>query len=325
MHSHHSHSGQFCRHANGALSEVAQAAVLKGFSVYGLTEHAPRYRTRDLYPEESDLSIEDLSSAFDTFVNEAHNVREEHSSSATAFLVGLETDYITDLDLVMTENLLARHGDKFDYIVGSIHHVNEIPIDFDRETFERALGSFGGSDAPDSTTASLINQDIPQNYQDLIISYLDSQYKLMQGLHPEIIGHFDLFRLYNPSITFSASSTPAIWERIMRNVQYAIEYGALFEANAAAFRKGWDTAYPGKEIARLIVDHGGRFALSDDSHGPEFIGLNYSRLRAYLHDVLEVPTIYHLEQSRVCNRGGRKVRAVASTGLWWEDPFWKQV
>ena len=52
MFSHHSHSGQFCKHAHGTLEEVVKEAIRKGFNLYGLTEHVPRYRTDDLYPEE---------------------------------------------------------------------------------------------------------------------------------------------------------------------------------------------------------------------------------------------------------------------------------
>lgn len=53
-HSHHSHSGQFCRHAaqGTTLEDVVKRAIEKGFKVYGLTEHCPRYRQQDLYPEE---------------------------------------------------------------------------------------------------------------------------------------------------------------------------------------------------------------------------------------------------------------------------------
>jgi HisJ family histidinol phosphate phosphatase len=51
-HSHHSHSGQFCKHATGLLEDVVLEALRQGFEVYGLTEHVPRYRTEDLYPEE---------------------------------------------------------------------------------------------------------------------------------------------------------------------------------------------------------------------------------------------------------------------------------
>jgi len=50
--SHHSHSGQFCKHASGTLEDVVKEAVRQRFQVYGLTEHVPRYRQVDLYPEE---------------------------------------------------------------------------------------------------------------------------------------------------------------------------------------------------------------------------------------------------------------------------------
>lgn len=50
--SHHSHSGQFCRHAYGTLEAVVLEAIRQKFAVYALTEHVPRYRKQDLYPEE---------------------------------------------------------------------------------------------------------------------------------------------------------------------------------------------------------------------------------------------------------------------------------
>lgn len=50
--SHHSHSGQFCKHASGSLEEVVLEAIRQGFEMFGLTEHVPRYRSTDLYPEE---------------------------------------------------------------------------------------------------------------------------------------------------------------------------------------------------------------------------------------------------------------------------------
>ena len=50
--SHHSHSGQFCRHATGTLEDVVLEAIQQGFEIYGLSEHVPRYRAGDLYPEE---------------------------------------------------------------------------------------------------------------------------------------------------------------------------------------------------------------------------------------------------------------------------------
>jgi histidinol-phosphatase (PHP family) len=80
----------------------------------------------------------------------------------------------------------------------------------------------------------------------------------------------------------------------------------------------------------LILSLGGRFALSDDSHGPPFVALNYSRLRTYAKDVLKLEEIWHLEKidGEERNAGGRKTRAVkwsdqSGNGRgWWEDEFW---
>lgn len=49
----HSHSGQFCPgHAKDQLEDIILAAIAKGFTMMGLTEHMPRTSLDDLYPEE---------------------------------------------------------------------------------------------------------------------------------------------------------------------------------------------------------------------------------------------------------------------------------
>ena len=252
-HSHHSHSGQFCKHASGSLEEVVLEAIRQQFQLYGLTEHVPRYRLVDLYPEEVYFSLslarsiyvwifpinkagettDSLAKQFERFLVEAHRLKAHYASQIT-ILVGLETEYITGQDLDGLDSLLQKFGDRVEYVVGSVHHVDSIPIDFDQITYERALHNFGDGET---------------NVQEVFLSeYFDAQYQLLQRFKPEIVGHFDLCRLYTPDLQFL--EYPSVWEKITRNVDYAIEYGALFEMNAAAFRKGWETAYPGKDIVQ---------------------------------------------------------------------------
>jgi len=70
----------------------------------------------------------------------------------------------------------------------------------------------------------------------------------------------------------------------------------------------------------MIVNHGGKLGLSDDSHGKQAVGLNYDRLADYLR-ISGITELYHLEG---CERGGgaRKVRPVLVKGEWGSDPFW---
>lgn len=155
--------------------------------------------------------------------------------SRISLLVGLETEFITDLDLQRLENTLTTFGNKLEFLVGSVHHVNGIPIDFDVASYERAVLS-----------CSMENEDVQEKF---LSAYFDAQYEVMQRLKPEIIGHFDLCRLFRPSLRFQ--DYPTVWQKIQRNIRFAVQYGALFEINAAAFRKKWDTAYPGKEIVKV--------------------------------------------------------------------------
>jgi histidinol-phosphatase (PHP family) len=238
--SHHSHSGQFCKHAVGSLEEVVLEAIRQGFEVYGLTEHVPRYRDEDLYPEERGLPLDILRMQFEGFLQEAHRLKSLYASKIT-LLVGLETEFITSVDLEHLQKVLTKHGDQVEYLVGSVHHVNAIPIDFDLPTFEKALHSMLCEQIPASVELSSMEM--------FLSTYFDAQYELLSHFKPEIIGHFDLCRLYRPDLQFR--DFPSVWEKLERNIQFAINYGALFEINAAALRKGWQSAYPGQDIMEV--------------------------------------------------------------------------
>ncbi|KAH9933303.1 Polymerase/histidinol phosphatase-like protein, partial [Fomitopsis serialis] len=259
------------------------------------------------------MSLDALATQFDAFLNEAHRLKEQYAHHIT-LLVGLETEFITEEDLAHLETLLSRCPGRIEYLVGSVHHANSIPIDFDIATFGKALDSF----APSSTASEDGDHG---RIEALLCSYFDAQYDVLKRFHPELVGHVDLCRLYNPTLRFG-DYAPA-WEKLERNVAYAVGYGALFELNAAALRKGWDASYPGEDVAQLILKHGGRFALSDDSHGPHAVGLNYDRMAQYVLR-LGIEELWVLERSESPNVGGRLVRPSKVEGKWWEHPFWKK-
>ena len=114
-------------------------------------------------------------------------------------------------------------------VVGSVHHVNGVPIDFDKETYERCLSSIHGA-------SGAIQGDHLETYLEL---YFDAQFEVLKRFRPEVVGHIDLCRLYTPTLDLRLFKSA--WEKLTRNVIYAIGYGALFEANAAALRKGWSS------------------------------------------------------------------------------------
>ena len=105
-----------------------------------------------------------MRNTFDECIDEASHLSKTYSDKID-LLVGPETDYITTLDLDNLFELLKKHGNKIDYVVGSIHHINKSPIDFDQITYEKSLASFQQSD---SSPASAL--------EGFLTDYFDVQY-----------------------------------------------------------------------------------------------------------------------------------------------------
>lgn len=274
----HSHSGSFCKHARGTLEEVVLKAIELGFKTYGLSEHMPRYREQDLYPEEKKLKVEDLSEMFDAYVKEARSLQLKYKDQIK-LLVGMETENIYDQTIDQILELHRKHN--FDYLVGSVHHVAEMPIDFSRETFQNAVTELGGLDR-------------------MFQGYFDLQLELLERVKPEVIGHFDLINMFcfhdvEGEKKMVEEYSPIVWEKIVRNVKVGIQNNALFELNSSAFRKALPGAHPQSDIVQLIKSHGGKFTLSDDSHGPLAVGMNYHLLLEYLQKI-QITVIYVLER-----------------------------
>lgn len=210
---------------------------------------------------------DDLHLIYTTFLETALSLREKYSGWIQ-LLIGLETDYIQEVDISRTQQLLQEHPE-VDYIVGSVHHVNGVPIDFDRDTWLRSvytarLGAEGSTmEAGPSRRYKPVQNDsaIPElqsGYEPTLLelnpffcNYFDSQHVLIRDLRPEVLGHIDLCLLWTPKLDLEADDMRRVWKKLVRNVQEVISYGGLFEVNTAAFRKGWATSYPSWQVMRV--------------------------------------------------------------------------
>ena len=254
---HGGHSGEYCDHASGKLDDFVQQAIRSGFTHYGFSEHMPRTRWQDLYPEERQLgrTPDNLQSMFESYIREARSLQQYYSSQLQ-ILVGMETEVISQN---WDDIKLLRKKFELDYLVGSVHFVQGISIDYNESQFAQAENILGGT-------------------EQVFCAYFDIQYQLMQHIQPEVIGHFDLIRLFRPDFPM----TPSIWKRVQRNVEYAISYGALFEVNARAYKNRLIEPYPQKNILQHILEMNGKLTLGDDSHRPEEVGYSFDRVFEFL-------------------------------------------
>ena len=160
----------------------------------------------------------DLQNMFEDFVKEARHLQDKYKDKIS-LIVGLETEVIREDSFDRIRQL--KEDLHLDYIVGSVHHVDGIPTDFSLELFEKAERLAGGT-------------------QEVMCRYYDQQYQLLQELRPEVVGHFDLIRLYRPDF----ETTDLIWRKIVRNINFGISYGALFEINTAGASPTKKLKYP---------------------------------------------------------------------------------
>ncbi|KAJ5675706.1 hypothetical protein N7462_008603 [Penicillium macrosclerotiorum] len=310
--SHHSHSGQFCPgHAQNSLEDVIQTAISKKMQVFCLTEHMPRHE-EDFYPEEIEAGQTEAwhESNEAAYFAEALRLRAKYASQIS-IIIGFECDWIRPASADLITRSLARFP--FEFFVGSVHHMHTVPIDYDRPMYERARELAGGSD------------------ERLFEDYFDAQLEMLKQTRPPVVGHFDLIRLKSDDPERSFRTWPGVWQRVLRNLDFVAEYGGLVELNGAALRKGMSEPYPKAEICQEFVARGGRFCLSDDSHGVDQVSLNFHRVLEFL-DVAGISTIHYLQlvepsgqaQAPVPDaRFPRTQIAAISTEELKQLPFWK--
>ncbi|KAI9732280.1 MAG: histidinolphosphatase [Claussenomyces sp. TS43310] len=284
----HSHSGQFCPgHAKDQLEAIVQRAIELHMRMFAVTEHMPRTEVKDLYPEErgsgSPLSSHQVAAnetivshrpRHEAYIQEAVRLRAKYQDRIP-LLIGFEAEWIRPAYAPLIREL-ARDPN-VDFFLGSVHHVHEIPIDYDPATYRRARAAAGGND------------------ERLFEDYYDAQYEMLQALSPPVVGHFDVIRLLSDEPDADIRSAPEVWAKVLRNLKLIRAQGGLLEINSSALRKGLKEPYPVRCICKEFIRLGGKFTLSDDSHGIAQVGLNFGPSTAYLKS-LGVEEVYYLER-----------------------------
>lgn len=246
---HGGHSGQFCRHAKGELEAVVLRAIEAGFTHYGLSEHSPRYRSEDLLVGEEDLTPSDLETTFEAYVAQARKLREQVAGKLD-LLVGFETERLPPEDWFGRMSAL-RERFKPDYIVGSVHDVDGLVIDYTPEATQKVAEAKGGM-------------------ENLRLKYFDAVKDLVSALRPEVVGHIDLIRKFDgPEPSFS----PAVSRRIDDALEAVRAAGSVLEVNCATHRRGLGPVYPLPAILERARSMGIGVTLGDDGHGAHDVGV----------------------------------------------------
>lgn len=182
------------------------------------------------------LTVADLYTTFTSFLVEARRLQTKYRSQIT-LVIGTEIEYITPTYLSHLQELRTAH--RIDYVVGSLHHVSGVPIDYSRELYDQALAA--------STSGESRDEDLVRAA--LFERYFDEQREMLEAVRPDVVAHFDLIRIFEP--VKGMEVTEGVWTKMTRNADIVVGYGGLFELNSRAWKKGLTDAYPQRDILKV--------------------------------------------------------------------------
>ena len=252
---HGGHSGQFCHHATDTLEEIIQEYIRKQFPWVGITEHVPAISEELLYPDqrEAGLTPEFLYNRFALYMQECRRLQQKYTSEIKIF-AAMEIETYSGYD-----RFIPKLIDTFqpDYIVGSVHFVDDMGFDYSQEQYDRAADKVGGRDT-------------------LYCKYFDQQYDMIKLLKPAVVGHFDLIRIFDADYG-DRLAVPAIMARIKRNLALIKELGLIMDYNLRSLLKGAAEPYISLPILKIAHEMDIAVVPGDDSHGIPSVGANMER------------------------------------------------
>lgn len=279
---HGGHSGKYCDHAQGELRDFLKAAVAQGFQTYAVTEHAPRTEARFLFTEEIAMGwdVPRLMKNFEDYAEESRDLAEEFTGQLVV-LRGFEAEVVPTKSYA---EAMKGHREKhsFDFMVGSVHFVNEMPVDYTHELFDKAAEAHGRVEA-------------------LALAYYQTVAEMVEVLRPEVVGHLDVIRKFARG--HEGVQSEAVRKEAERSIDRIVEHGCIVDINTAGFRQGHGMAYPAPWLLQMARDKGARICLGDDSHAPDQVGADFDLGRRYLiENGIKAVTILTRENGRIVTK-----------------------
>ena len=216
------------------------AATDAGIAELGVSEHIHRFQ-QSLgvwdHPFWREQALDDID-AYCTFVRERTDLR-----------LGLEVDFVPGRE-DRTQNLIERC--ELDYVVGSVHFLGDLAVDFDRfDIWEAGRGA----------------EEVWRRYFETLAAAATS------GLF-DILAHPDLVKIWGDGRPAPAGDVRRYYEPALEAIA---ESGIAVEVSTAGLRKPVGEIYPAPAFLAGALEAGAPIALSSDAHVPGDVGYGYDQ------------------------------------------------
>ena len=254
--------GNFCGHATGDLAEYVDAAVAKGFTEIGFSDHLPKVVDPDPYHAmlEKDLP---------RYVERVLSLQKIYRGRITIKL-GIEADYFAGYE---DETRRLIDGYPFDYVLGALHFLGDWHF-----TSKQGLPRYECEDPAEA---------FPKYFELL-------ERMIGTGLF-DVVAHPDALRR-------GAFHPVRSMEREHRVIALLLKaQGMAIEVNTAGIRRGLGSVYPDPGFLGACVAEGVPITLGSDAHAPADVGRDYASAFRLLGD-LGVTEVALFERRRLVSK-----------------------
>lgn len=224
--------------------QMAEAAIAKGLSTLGISDHAP-------VPWENDWCIDPAR-----VLEEGEEIRRVGRllSGRLTLLWGTELDMCS-----------PQTDAPYDYRIGSTHellmHGTHRSVDESEEAMLFTVREYFGGD-----------------YYAYAKTYFEALAQ-WAARDIDILGHVDILTKFNEGGKHFDENDPNYLRAAEDAIAAIAARGHIFEMNSGAVSRGYrKTTYPSMQVLRLIKKHGGRILLSSDAHAGAYITFLFNEM-----------------------------------------------
>ena len=253
------HNHTLASHGLATVGEMFAAAQARKLVWYGFSEHSP------LPPGYScPLYKGDLAVTFPAYAAEVMALREQTAghagggqSGAPRVLLGMELDWLP-VNMPWMRDAVSRYP--FDYIIGGLHFVGDVPVGSPR--------SWGPE------------VERPQRF-----ARYDAYYEAMRELAAsgmvDVVAHPDFIKVCCYEDFQAWLALPGSTDRVAAALEAMRATDTAMEVSSAGLRKPFHEPYPGPAIMRLAADLGLTISFGSDAHNIQDTGSHFDTLAEY--------------------------------------------
>ncbi len=247
----HSHS-LFCD-GKAAPEEFIKTAIARGFYAYGFTSHLHM-----TYPMSWHMKI----SRMDEYLVEISRLRSVYREKIQVY-TGFEVDHIEGKWGFGSNGPGDRQPD---YIIGSVHVINQYPD-----------GSFFSIDGRPDDFFKGIRIIYRNDFHTALNDYFHRVREMLEIGKPDIVGHLDKIKMNNTVRPFFSEDDTWYRDQVEETLDLVVKRGCIMEVNT----RGWykhdpPMLYPGNWVIERAKSRNIPVMLNSDAHHPDDIDKGFS-------------------------------------------------